>query len=121
MERTMNNMNQMFAIVDIIMLAAGLYLMYAWYLLHFKNVIREGVLVQAGMAKKCKDPEGYRKYMSPRLLVFALCAVASGAIGLYSDFVKPVNSILYLGFMVVFFTVLILFVRYIKKAQDLYF
>ena len=38
MERTMNNMNQMFAIVDIIMLAAGLYLMYAWYLLHFKNV-----------------------------------------------------------------------------------
>ena len=36
----MNNMNQMFAIVDIIMLAAGLYLMYAWYLLHFKNVIR---------------------------------------------------------------------------------
>lgn len=115
------NMNQMFALIDFIMVGAGLYLLYAWYLLKFKSVIREGVLVQAGTAKKCKDLEGYRRYMSPKVLIFALCAIASGALGLYSDFVKPINSILYLGFMLLFFVVLILFVRFTKKAQDMFF
>ena len=84
------NTNQMFAIMDFIMVGAGLYLLFAWYLLQFKNEIREGVLVQTGMAKKCKDLEGYKRYIGPKLLIFALCAIASGAIGLYSDYVKPV-------------------------------
>ena len=115
------NTNQMFAIMDFIMVGAGLYLLFAWYLLQFKNEIREGVLVQTGMAKKCKDIEGYKKYIAPKLLIFALCAIASGALGLYSDFVHPVISILYVGLTAVFFAVLVLFVRYIKKAQDMFF
>ena len=115
------NTNQMFAIMDFIMVGAGLYLLFAWYLLQFKNEIREGVLVQQGMGKKCKDPEGYKKYIGPKLLIFALCAIGSGALGLYSDYVRPINSILYLCLTGVFFVVLVLFVRYIKKAQDMFF
>jgi hypothetical protein len=111
----------MFAIMDFIMVGAGAYLMYAWYLLQFKNEIREGVLVQAGNAKRCKDIEGYRKYVAPKLLLFALCALASGGIGLYSDFVRPINSYVYLGFTALFFVVLVIFVRYIKKAQEMFF
>ncbi len=113
--------SQMFAIMDFIMVGAGAYLMYAWYLLQFKNEIREGVLVQAGNAKRCKDIEGYRKYVAPKLLLFALCALASGGIGLYSDFVRPINSYVYLGFTALFFVVLVIFVRYIKKAQEMFF
>ena len=115
------NTNSMFAIMDFVMVGAGLYLLYAWFLLQFKNEIREGVLVQSGMANKCKDPEGYKKYIAPKLLIFALCALDSGGLGLYSDYVKPVNTYLYLGFTVFFFVVLVLFVRYIKKAQDMFF
>lgn len=113
--------NQMFAIMDFIMVGAGLYLLFAWYLLQFKNEIREGVLVQTGMAKKCKDLEGYKHYIAPKLLIFALCAIVSGAVGLYSDYVKPINSYVYLGLTLVFFVVLVLFVRFTKKAQDLFF
>lgn len=113
--------SQMFAIMDFIMVGAGAYLMYAWYLLQFKNEIREGVLVQAGNAKRCKDIEGYGKYVAPKLLLFALCALASGGIGLYSDFVRPINSYVYLGFTALFFVVLVIFVRYIKKAQEMFF
>lgn len=113
--------SQMFAIMDFIMVGAGAYLMYAWYLLQFKNEIREGVLVQAGNAKRCKDIEGYRKYVAPKLLLFALCALASGGIGLYSDFVRPINSYVYLGFTALFFVVLVILVRYIKKAQEMFF
>lgn len=113
--------NQMFAIMDFIMVGAGAYLLYAWFLLQFKNEIREGVLVQQGMASRCKDIEGFKKYVGPKLLVFALCALASGGLGLYSDYVKPVNNYLYLGLTVVFFVILLIFVRYIKKAQEMFF
>lgn len=115
------DINQMFAFMDFIMVGAGLYLLYAWYLLQFKNEIREGVLVQAGNAKHCKDVEGYKKYMAPKLLIFALCAIGSGAIGLYSDFVRPINSYVYLGVTAFFFIVLVIFVRYLKKAQEMFF
>ena len=111
----------MFAIMDFIMVGAGCYLLFAWYLLQFKNEIREGVLVQPGMAKKCKDLEGYKRYIAPKLLIFAFCAVASGALGLYSDYVRPVNSILYLSLTGVFFLVLVLFVWFTKKAQEMFF
>ena len=113
------NTNQMFAIMDFIMVGAGIYLLFTWYLLQFKNEIREGVLIQQGMAHKCKDIEGYKRYIGPKLLIFALCALASGGLGLYSDYVRPVNTILYLALTVVFFIVLVLFVRYTKKAQEL--
>ena len=113
--------NQMFGIMDFIMVGAGGYLLYAWYLLKFKNQIKEGVLIQSGSAKRCKDIEGYKKYIAPKLLLFALCALGSGALGLYSDYVKPVNNYLYLGLTAIFFVVLILFVRYIKKAQEMFF
>ena len=115
------NTNQVFAIMDFIMVGAGAYLMFTWAMLMFKNVIREGVLIPAGLGKKCKDIEGYKKYVGPKLLIFALCALASGGLGLYSDYIKPVNSILYLSLTAVFFVVLIIFVRYIKKAQEMFF
>ena len=85
------------------------------------EVGKDSVLVQAGNAKRCKDIEGYRKYVAPKLLLFALCALASGGIGLYSDFVRPINSYVYLGFTALFFVVLVIFVRYIKKAQEMFF
>ncbi len=112
---------QMFGIVDLFMTGAGIYLLFSWYQLQFRNEIREGVLVQQGMAKKCKDIEGYKKYIGPKLLLFALCAIAAGGMGLYSDYVRPINTIFYLSLTVVFFIVLVLFVRYSKKAIEMFF
>ncbi len=115
------NVNQMFSIVDIVMVGAGGYLLFSWYMLMFKNQIREGVLVEQGMAKKCKDIEGYKKYMGPKLLIFAICAAAAGVMGLYSDYVQPINNTVYLGLTAIFFVVLVLFVRYSKKAIQMFF
>ena len=42
----------MFGIMDIIIIAAGAYILYAWYLLMYRGEIREGVLVPQGMAKR---------------------------------------------------------------------
>ncbi len=113
--------NQLFGLVDLFMVGAGLYIMYSWFRLKYKNEILEGVLVQQGQANKCKDIEGFKKYIGPKLFVFALCAIASGGLGLFSDYVHPVNNYLYLGLTAVFFAVLVMFVRYTKKAQEMFF
>ncbi len=113
--------NQMFAFMDILMIGAGLYLLYSWYILMFKGEIREGVLIQSGLGRKCKDIEGYKKYIGPKLLAFTVCAIIAGGIGLYSDYVKPINSYVYLALTGVFFVALIFFIRASKKAQDMFF
>ena len=113
--------NQMFSLMDILMLAAGAYLLYAWYLLMFKNEIKEGVLIQKDSFKKCKDIEGYKKYIGPKLFVLVICALLSGGIGLYSDYVQQVNSTFYLILTVVFFVILIWFATRVKKAESMFF
>ncbi len=115
------DVNQMFALMDFLMVGAGVYLVYAWYILKFKNEIREGILVQSGMAKRCKDIEGFKQYMAPKLLLFAICALGAGAMGLYSDYIQSVSSYVYLGGTVIFFAALILFTYASKKAQERYF
>lgn len=111
----------MFGIMDIIIVAAGVYILYAWYLLMFKGEIREGVLVPQGMAKRCRDLDGYRRYIGPKVLLFAIAALISGGINLYSDYVSQIPGPVYLGVTALFFAVLIWFIMQTKKAQKEYF
>ena len=111
----------MFGIMDIIIIAAGAYILYAWYLLMYRGEIREGVLVPQGMAKRCKDLDGYRKYIGPKVLVFGLIALVSGGVNLYSDYVSPIPTAVYLIVTALFFAVLIWFILQIKKAQKEFF
>ncbi len=116
------NTGTMFSLMDVIVVACGGYILYAYYLLAFKNQIKKGVLVSAQTdPKKCKDFEGYKKYMSTRTLLFGLTAVISGLIGLYQDFVAPINSYVYLAFFILFFVVLVWFVMCVKKAEKMFF
>ena len=113
--------NDMFSFMDILILGCGGYLFYAWYLLQFKGEIRQGVLIPSGSTLKCHDLPGYQKFMAPRLLVFALTAVFAGGMGLYSDYVKPVSTYVYLGFTALFLVVLVWFTMQAKKGEKTYF
>ena len=59
--------------------------------------------------------------MGSKLLAFAVTALAAGCVGLYSDYVKPVNTYLYLGLTAIFLIVLIWFTRCAKKAEKEFF
>ena len=113
--------NSIFGIMDFLILGAGCYILYAWYLLKFKGVIKEGVLVAQGWASRCKDLDGYRSFIGPKLLALVVVCFLSGGLCLYSDYVRTVNTYLYLGVTAVFFIVLIWFITQTKKAQKLYF
>lgn len=112
---------QVFSLVDILIVGSGIYLLYCWYLLVFRNTVKEGILIPPNSVKKCRDMEGYKKFMGIRLLIFALSAVLSGAVGLYSDYVKLMNSMQYLIITGIFFMILIWFTTQIKRGEREYF
>ena len=66
------NTNSIFGLMDILIIGAGLYIVYAWYLLKFRGEIKEGVLVPQGWASRCKDIDGYRNFISNKLLALGL-------------------------------------------------
>lgn len=113
--------NSMFAFMDLLFLLCGLYILYAYYLLAAKNEIKEGVLIPKDLApKKCKDFEGYKKYIGPKVLIFGIYATAMGGIGLYQDYVKPLPSMIYIPIYVLFFVVMILYLVATKKAEKMF-
>ena len=112
---------QVFSLVDILIVGSGIYLLYCWYLLVFRDTVKEGILIPPNSMKKCRDMEGYKKFMGIRLMIFALSAVLSGAVGLYSDYVKPMHSMQYLMITGIFFMILIWFTTQIKRGEREYF
>ena len=103
--------SMMFGLMDLIVFVCCLYIIYAYYLLVAKNEIKQGILVsQKTDVRKCKDLEGYKKYIGIRLLAFGLAAVLSGAVSPVSglcgsrscSFVLCVNGAVFCGDDLVF-------------------
>ena len=108
--------------MDLIILGSGVYILYAWYLFAFKNELKQGVIIPKDTdPKKCKDPDGFRNYLAPRTLVFALSAIASGGVGLYQDYVRPIPPAVYWVLYIVFFACVIWYIVAARKAMKEYF
>ena len=116
------NTGTAFGLMDVLILASGAYILYAWYLLAFKNEAKEGVIMPEDVnIKKCRDFEAFKRYLAPRTLVFGLAAVASGGIGLYQDYVRPIPSVIYWVLYLVFFAAVVWYILAAKKAMKEYF
>ncbi len=111
-----------FGIMDIIILLGGLFMLYSYYLLMAKNEIKAGVLISQNSAnKKCKDLEGFKREIGPKLLIFSVAAVIDGIVGLLGDYVMTVPSVLYWTCYILFFVVLIWYVIASRKIERKYF
>lgn len=116
------NTGTAFGLMDVLILASGAYILYAWYLLAFKNEAKEGVIIPKDVnIKKCRDFEAFKRYLAPRTLVFGLAAMASGGIGLYQDYVRPIPSVIYWVLYLVFFAAVVWYILAAKKAMKEYF
>ena len=108
--------------LDIIVLLAGFYVFYAWFLLVKKKEIRQGVMIPKDVdPKRCKDIDGYVQYMSPRTLLLGVMAVVSGGVGLYQDNVKLLNPIIYWTLFAAFLAIIFWFGISSKKAVEKFF
>lgn len=109
-------MDGAFSIIDIAVTGVGIYIFYAWYLLKYKGQIQEKLLLSAEYPyQRCKDKEGYRKYMEPRILICAVCIILIGVLSVINDFVNYLGKF-YLILVAVILIVLIWFSMEIKKC-----
>jgi len=116
------NTNSMFSFLDVIVIGAGIYILYGWYVLVKNNEIKQGLIVsKATDPSKCKDIEGFKKYIGPRLLIFALCAILSGGFGLLQTYVVSMPGVVYWVFYFLFLAVVIWFGVAAKKAEKRFF
>ncbi|MBO7709926.1 MAG: hypothetical protein J6S83_05625 [Lachnospiraceae bacterium] len=112
----------MMGLMDLIVVGAGVYVIYGWYMLVFKNEIKQGLVIsKAQDPKKCKDLEGFKSYIGPRLLIFGLAAVLSGGVGLFQSYVAPLPGIVYWIFYMIFVAVIVWFTVCTRKAGRIFF
>lgn len=110
-------MDSMWSIMDVIFVGAGLYMLYAWYLMKTKGEIKTALLMNKDVQlKKCKDLEGYKKFISPKMLIFGIACTLYGAFGLVNTYVMPLPKAVYLGIMAVFLVALVWFAAMSKKG-----
>ena len=110
------------SIMDILFIAGGLYMLYSAFLLLKKNEIRKGLVLSSGQdPSKCKDLEGYKKYIGPRLIAFAICAIITGLAGIVRTKVPSFPEAVYWIIYFLFFGAIVWFAIGAKKAEEKFF
>ncbi len=75
-------MDNMFILMDMLVVGCGVYVLYAFYLMKAKGEVKESLLLSNGAKMaKCKDKNAYMAYISPRLLIFGLATIICGGLG----------------------------------------
>lgn len=112
-------MDNIWSFLDVIFVGAGAYMLYAWFLLTQKGEIKQEVLMSKDVdLKKCKDLEGYKAYIAPKMIVFGVCAVLYGGMGMVNTYVTPLPGMVYNVVMFLFLLVLIWFALMARKGTE---
>lgn len=114
--------DSMMSFMDLIIVAGGLYMLYGYFLLVFKNEIKQGLIISKNRdVSRCKDLEGYKRYLAPKLLAFSVGAILCGGLGLYQTYVGPLPAAVYWVFYGLFLAVLIWFAYSARAAEKKFF
>ena len=112
-------MDNIWSLLDIIFVGAGLYMLYAWFLMTTKGEVKQEVLMSKDIdLKKCKDLEGYKTYIAPKMLVFTVGALIYGGAGLVNSYVTPIPLMVYNILMVAFLIDLLWFAVMARKGTE---
>ena len=109
-------MDSFWSLMDVIFVGAGLYMFYSLYMMKAKGEIKTALLLNKDVnLKKCKDLEGYKNFMMPKMAIFGIGAIVYGAAGLINSYAVPLG-IAYTVIMIAFFAVLVWFALMGRKA-----
>ena len=110
--------NSIWSVLDIIFVGAGIYVLYGWLMLRIKGeIVTTSILFSKDVElHKCKDLEGYKAYIAPRMLVFGIAAILYGAAGLVNTYVAPLPGAVYGAVMALFLAVLIWYAIATRKG-----
>ncbi|MDD6616577.1 MAG: hypothetical protein PUF13_10820 [Lachnospiraceae bacterium] len=103
--------------LDMIILAFGIYILYACVSMKTTGAIKGGMMLPKGMdPRHCKDPAGYIAFACPRLAVVGVISVICGVLGFMMDFFLLVSGTVYCIAMLIFLISLIWYTVVSKKA-----
>lgn len=109
--------SSIWSLLDIIFIGAGVYVFYAWFLMKTKGEIKTSILMSKDVdLRKCKDLEGYKAYVAPKMIVFGVAALIYGGAGLINTYVFALPGIVYGIIMILFLAVLIWFALAAQKG-----
>lgn len=113
-------MDSMFLLIDVLISGYGIYALYAWFLMVKKGEVKENILFSKTVSfTRCKDKEGYKKFIAPKVLVFGIGTLICGLLGFVSDYTGLLGS-LYLIVTVLFLILLAWFTAMTKKAVKIF-
>lgn len=110
-------MDSIWSMLDVVFVGAGVYVLYALILMKTSGEIKTSVLMNKDVdLKKCKDLEGYKRFIAPRMLVFGVCALIYGVCGLVNTYAFSLPDVVYGVIMALFLVVLIWFAVQTRKG-----
>ncbi len=114
-------MDNIWSMMDIIFAGAGAYMLYAWILMKKTGEIKTSLLLSKEVdIRKCKDLEGYKNFMAPKMLVFGITALVYGGYGLVNSYVFSMPMPVYWAVMAGFFAVLVWFSVQSRKSLEMF-
>ena len=110
--------NSIWSVLDVIFVGAGIYVLYGWLMLRIKGeIVTTSILLGKDVElRKCKDLDGYKAYIAPKMLIFGIAAVLYGAAGLVNSYVTPLPGAVYGAVMALFLVVLIWYAIATRKG-----
>lgn len=111
-------MGDLSAFMDIAIILCGAYVVYAAVLLKTTGELKESVLLSKNLdIKKCKDLEGYKKFLFPRSLIMGIFTVLFGLAGVINTNVMKLGNV-YIGLLIFLFLLLVwYFIEYRRGTR----
>lgn len=105
--------------IDLIIFACGVYLLYCVVKIKTVGEISPVLLGKNLDIRRCKDVEGYKKFLFSRALVLSIATIIYGGLGLINTYLMDV-SIAYYIWVAVMVVVLIWYFKQSKKGVQKY-
>lgn len=117
---------QMDSFFSFVIMAAGVYVLYAALNLKRQRVLNKSVLRSPGLGTDPKDLDGFIAYMYPRCLALGIITIVMGGWNLLSAYIQVLSNptvymICELGSGILFFAYLIYYMRCVKTAEHKFY
>ncbi len=111
-------MDKLIVCMDLAIVIIGIYMAYLAVRMHRTKEVGSLILTEEEK-KKCRKPEKFAEYVSPRMFGFSCILIVVGALRVLCDTVISIGNWSFLV-LVVFLAAFFWFLEQIRKAKDLF-
>ncbi len=101
--------------IDLIIFACGIYLLSTVIKIKTTGEINQVLLGKNLDIKRCKDVEGYKKFLYPKAMILSVATIVYGGLGLINTYLFDVTYVYY-AWILVMIAVLIWYFKQSKKG-----